>query len=163
MSGKKSKKRDKAYNPKGLHQRYSNRRLNRLMVTYVGGNNGKSFIVDRFSKFVYRKISTEMEKDLLERKHNWTIYCAVLCRDNFGINYVKAEELYFHTPVLQSEIQDYLHNYHRAFVEKQNKQHVINIAWIAVPTNVELDEEFAYDIFDMFGGFNCLSLWEKLR
>lgn len=154
------KKRTKSFNPNKVAQRYSNRMLNNVMVTFVGGGNGKSHIVNRHSKYVYSRISHQLEDDLLKRKHNWTVYCAILCRDNHCNNYTKAEELYFETPVLQSEIQDYLTDYHIDLLRQQNQQHVLGIAWIACPYNISMDEEFAYDIFDMFKGFDKKAKWQ---
>lgn len=156
----KKKKRAKSFNPNKLSQNYSNRLLKNVMVTFVGGGDGKSHIVNRHSKYVYSRISRQLEEDLLNRRHNWTVYCAVLCRDSHGNQYTKADELYFHTPVLQSEIQDHLTDHHIKLLNNQNQKHVLGIAWIACPYDISIDEEFAYDIFDMFKGFDKKANWE---
>lgn len=160
---KSTKKRTKSYNTNKLVQRYDAKNLNSLMVTFVGGGSGKSHVVNRTTKFVYKAISKGVEKQFIENRHTWTVYCAILCRDNNRNNYVKADELHFCRPVLQTDIQEFLTDYHIKLLNQQNENHVIGIAWIACPYEIELDEEYAYNIFEMLGGFNKKAKWELVK
>lgn len=150
----------KKYNPNKLVQRYDAKNIDNLMVAFVGGNGGKSQIVDRTNKRIYTHISRRMEHQFLNQRHHWTVFCGVLLRDHTGSNYLQADELHFMGDVLQTDIQDFLSEYHKEYVGTRNQSHVINIGWIACPYEIELDEEFAFDIFYKLGGYSNLAKWQ---
>lgn len=155
------KKRSKSFNPNKAIQRVEKALVEDSMIVFVGGGSGKSHVMNRKTNVIYPQIGPTTYNALKNKKHTWTYYCAVLCRDQQLNNYVKAEEYYFTSPVLQTDIQNWMHDRHLKLLHKQNKGHVIGIAWIACPYDHDFDEELAYNVFEKLGGFNKKALWQK--
>lgn len=150
----------KKHNPKKLTQKRTNRYLNDIQVVFVTGLNGNK-IMRRSSGVIYQKATNDLVDTILNRRFEWTVYCAVLYRDQEGNIGTYAHEIYFLGAVTQYDISKYITDELQIIYESCDKEHSIGVAWIAVPRTVQIDEEYAFNIFHRLGGFDNLALWQK--
>lgn len=150
----------KPHNKNKRIKRLMNTYINKVGVLYISGLfHGKCFAVklNGGKKFpVMSEVAVQMEEGFFK----WNVYCAVLCRDNDGNNYLKGSVVDAPIKCQQREIAVQIHEAHMAVYRNANPDHIITVAWIGVPSNRELSEEEAYKIFEDNRGFEFLSQGE---
>lgn len=91
---------------------------------------------------------------LCDYAHNWTIYLAGLCLDQFGKRYVKAEEIAPQGVYLAEHLTEVIEQTYRAHLATCNPMHLKASGWIAIPDSITLDEEQAAMIFEAVGAWD---------
>lgn len=85
--------------------------------------------------------------------HPWVIYFGVFCRDQFGRQYIKANEVAPQGIYKSDSLAEVIEEHYRALIDSCNPAHVIGSGWIANPSGVSLDEAQAARIFEAVGAW----------
>lgn len=85
--------------------------------------------------------------------HRWTIYLAGLCVDQNGHRYIKAQEVAPNGIYLADHLTDVIETCYRSLLETCNPLQLAASGWIAIPSEVSLDEEHAARIFEACGAW----------
>ena len=86
--------------------------------------------------------------------HQWVIYLAAFCVDQFGKRYVKATEIAPAGMYTTERLNEVLEAFYTEHVASCNPNHVIGSGWIANPSGVSLTEEQADKVFDAVGAWS---------
>lgn len=87
------------------------------------------------------KVTQSMASIIINIRHRWTIHMLAIGFDGTR-NYFKCEVAQPKHEMLQADLAEYLDVEHRRFVETEfNKSHLTNVAWLAIPNGVELENE----------------------
>lgn len=74
-------------------------------------------------------------------KHKWQVLLLAIGEDDSGKKYFKVDPVQIINEMYQSDLAEYLDQRHKDFVAKSfNKNHLTNVAWIAVPNGFEADK-----------------------
>ena len=144
----------KHHNPKKRwqNQAVASLRRHNCCVAY-SYNNGASAVV--FNRSTLGKIRVRqgsvVQIALAEVRHRWSIFLAVLCRDQNGTCYMKSEIIQANEPYLQSELAGVCEDQHRNLILSANENHLINVCWIGIPYGGDITEAEASKIFDEYG------------
>lgn len=67
-------------------------------------------------------------------RHKWQIILLAIGQDDTGKKYFKVDPVQIINEMYQSDLAEYLDTRHKKFVgDKFNKNHLTNVAWLAVP------------------------------
>jgi hypothetical protein len=88
--------------------------------------------------------------------HHWCIYASALCIDQDGQRYIKSIEVAPQGVYLAAQLTEVIEAYYREVIDGCNSLHVVGSAWIAIPSDVSLDEEQAARIYDAVGAWPAL-------
>ena len=88
--------------------------------------------------------------------HHWCIYVSALCIDQRGQRYIKSLEVAPQGMYLAEQLTDVIEAYYRDVINGCNPLHVVGSGWIAIPSNVSLDEAQAANIFNAVGAWPAL-------
>lgn len=73
-------------------------------------------------------------------RHKWQILLLAIGEDDNGKKYFKVDPVQVVNEMYQSDLAEYLDSRHKEFVAKSfNKNHLTNVAWVAVPNGFEAD------------------------
>lgn len=87
-------------------------------------------------------VSQSMAFAIGEIRHKWNVHLLAIGVDGSGKGYFKVDEVAISEPLLQSQLVDYLDWRHKDFVDKSfNKNHLTNVAWLAVPNGDSISNE----------------------
>ncbi|QAY18011.1 hypothetical protein [Pseudoalteromonas phage C7] len=74
-------------------------------------------------------------------KHKWQVLLLAIGEDGSGKKYFKVDPVQIINEMYQSDLAEYLDARHKDFVAKSfNKNHLTNVAWLAVPNGFEADK-----------------------
>ena len=74
-------------------------------------------------------------------RHKWQVLLLAISIDNDGRKYFKVDPVQVVNEMYQSDLAEYLDKRHKDFVSKSfNKNHLTNVAWVAVPNGFEADK-----------------------
>lgn len=74
-------------------------------------------------------------------RHKWVVHIGAIGHNGFD-TYLKQAVINLPYECFQSEIAGVLDKEHRAFVEREiNKEHLMDIVWLALPVGEELSEQ----------------------
>ena len=149
----------KKHNPLKRLERASKIGIKGLYAVFVGGEQIQ--IAQKKNNMVRPFYRDEL--DAMGRiRHKWSVYIAIIGRDNLGKRYVKGEQLDFKTPYLQGEIASVTSEYHYKLLDTFNKNHLVNAGWLACPHGTDIDPEQALEIFENAKAFNHTVTVEEL-
>jgi hypothetical protein len=95
-------------------------------------------------------------------RYKWSIYIAIMGRDNMGSRYVKGKQLYFPVECFQGDIAALVSEYHYELAKEFNKKHLANVGWVACPNETDIEPEQAMAIFEDAGAFEHTVTMEDL-
>lgn len=73
-------------------------------------------------------------------RHKWQILLLAIGEDDNGKKYFKVDPVQIKHEMFQSDLAEYLDKRHKDFIAKSfNKNHLTNVAWLAVPNGSEAD------------------------
>lgn len=73
-------------------------------------------------------------------RHLWQILLLAIGEDDNGKKYFKVDPVQIKTEMYQSDLSEYLDKRHKDFIAKSfNKNHLTNVAWLAVPNGQAAD------------------------
>lgn len=128
-------------------------RQNHVAIVYVSGNGGYSNMVNRKTAQAIR-VTPELSDAAIKLSYRWSIFIAALCRDEFGREYMRGEQISIDQPLLQAELADYLDEQHRSLASSCNQKHLVGVGWAADPFGGDWEESQASKLFDRFGGWS---------
>ena len=86
-------------------------------------------------------ITSSLANMITNIRHNWIIHMMAIGHDGTR-SYFKSEVAIPDRPMLQANLSSFLDKKHREFVKTEfNSKHLTNVAWIAIPNGVELNEK----------------------
>lgn len=85
----------------------------------------------------------------------WSIYLAALCRDQRGEAYMKSVEVSPQGNYKAEQLTEVIEAYCVELKAGCNPNHLVGMAWIAIPDDVTLSEAQAARIFDAFGAWRA--------
>ncbi len=85
--------------------------------------------------------------------HRWCIYVSALCIDQNGHRYIKSVEVAPQGMYLAAQLTDVIEAYYREVIGDCNPRHVVGSGWIAIPSDMTLDEAQAANIFNAVGAW----------
>lgn len=85
--------------------------------------------------------------------YSWTVYFAVMCRDQEGAQYIKAEEIALSSIYRADQLTSVLEHFCRKLQDGCNTRHLVSSGWIANTSGIALDEARAYELFEKFGAW----------
>ncbi len=85
--------------------------------------------------------------------YSWTVYFAVMCRDQQGAQYIKAEEIALNSICRADQLTGVLEHFCRELRDGCNSLHLVSSGWIANTSGIALDEARAYELFEKFGAW----------
>lgn len=100
-----------------------------------------------------RIVSRNIVDAICDIPHQWTIYISAMCIDQAGMRYIKSLEVAPQGNYLAAHLAGVIEAQFHALKQDCNPQHLIGSAWIAIPNQVELEEEQASRIFDAVGAW----------
>jgi len=88
--------------------------------------------------------------------HRWTIYLSVMCQKPNGEQYCKSVEVAPQGNYLASHLTAVIEATYTDLRAQCNPNHVVASGWIAIPTDMTLDEPQAAKVFTAVGAWNQL-------
>lgn len=96
--------------------------------------------VINYIKLKKEDIGQSMAFAITKIRHKWQILLLAIGEDDQGKKYFKVDPVQVKHEMHQSDLADYLDKRHKDFIAKSfNKNHLTNVAWLAVPTGAEAD------------------------
>ena len=86
--------------------------------------------------------------------HIWTIYLAALCRDQHNVAYMKSVEVAPKGNYKATHLSEVIEAYCVELKATSNPNHLVGMAWIAIPDEVTLTEAQAERVFDTVGAWH---------
>ena len=85
-------------------------------------------------------VGTSMVFAITKVRHFWQILLLAIGEDDSGKKYFKVDPVQVKHEMFQSDLAEYLDQRHKDFIAKSfNKNHLTNVAWLAVPNGSEAD------------------------
>lgn len=128
-----------------------------VAAVFVVGNNGFSHMVNHKNQQLIT-VDQTLSDIMTKLPFKWSTLIAVTCKDTFGKEYMKAEQIDIDMPLKQSELADYLNEQHQALIENCNSNHIVNVAWISSPFPMDWDENVASKIFEKLNGWKAVAI-----
>lgn len=97
--------------------------------------------------------SRHMASAVCDHAHNWVIYLSALCVGAPGERYIKSSEAAPLGIYRAEHLTEVIEHQYKNLLASCNPQHVVGSGWIAIPSNVSLDEDQAARIFDAVGAW----------
>lgn len=91
---------------------------------------------------------------ITEMPHRWSLYLAALCRDQHGMPYMKSMEIAPQGIYKAAQLEEVTEAYCVELKAGCNPNHLIGLAWLAIPAEVTLTEAQAERVFDAFGAWS---------
>lgn len=137
-------------------------RQNHVATVFVGGNNGYSHLVNHKTQQIITP-SPSLVESMTKLGFQWSTFIAVMCKDEFGQEYMKAQQFDIDQQLKQSELAEYLNDQHFGLIKSCNSNHLINVGWISSPFPIEWEEKQVSEIFGLLGGWGKvpIQLMEK--
>jgi len=157
---KAKKRRTKKYDPFRSAGRVSDYLLKRHAIVYLVSLD-RCVMVDCRAMHPVQPSSTTA-RAITDIPHQWAINCSVLCRDQFGKEYLVTQQVACKGRYYHSDLIDVLNDNHKALVKTCNEQHVINYGWIATVNDEEIDPAEQEQIYRMLDGFECYTKREAI-
>ena len=149
----------KANNPQRRLERLGNAVLKNCAITFVAGGNGLCEMVDLKTRRAF-KPGPALAKTIEAGRYTWSVYCAVFCRDQAGVEYMQGLEVATNEPCYQSDLLSVLHEHHLSLLAGCNEAHVLNVGWLASPVGHEWTEKEAGTIFAKLDAWDFVAKWE---
>ena len=157
----KAKKRAKKYDPKRSAGRVVEHLLRNHAVVYLCSLDQ---IVLMDCKHQVQVIpSGTTARAITDLRHQWTVDCAILCRDQFEKEYLVTQQIATTGKYYHAELIDVLNKHHQELIKTCNDQHIINYGWFATVNDQEIKQETQELIYRKLGGFNCLNKSEAKK
>ncbi|MNJ69933.1 hypothetical protein D3C77_663410 [compost metagenome] len=86
--------------------------------------------------------------------HRWTIYLSVMCQKGNGEQYCKSVEVAPQGNYLAAHLTDVIEATYTDLRAQCNQQHVVAAGWIAIPTDLTLEEAQAAKVFATVGAWS---------
>lgn len=152
-------KRKKKFNPLKQAERLAQHELKNTAVGCVPGQ-GPCQLISLASK---TPIPMTLAKyDLISKiRHRWTVFIAVIGKDDFGKFYMKSEEIEVKDPQFQKDMVDTLNKYHQELIKQFNDKHLLSVGWIATPYRYQWNEKEAFEILKELGALAFEKVNEK--
>ena len=100
------------------------------------------------------RTSRALADAICDVSHRWVIFLGALCIDDQGRRYLKGREIAPNGIYRSDALADVMEAHHRELIDTCNPQHLIGGAWIAIPCDVSLTEEQAFQILEACGGWS---------
>lgn len=150
-----AKKRNKKYNPKRAAQAVTGFLFRGHAVVFLASLDRVVLMNCRQKAAV--QASQVTANAITELPHKWLIDMAVLCRDQFGVEYMVNQQVVTRDKHYHRDLCDVLNEQHKLLVKECNPNHVINMGWFATINDVEIDQKTQEDIYRLLNGFECLT------
>jgi hypothetical protein len=98
--------------------------------------------------------SRQIVDAIFDVSHRWTIYISCMCVRQDGSEYLKSVEIAPIGMYLASQITEAIEHHYTELRDSCNAKHLVAYGWIAIPSEVSLDEEQAAKIFTAAGAWN---------
>ncbi len=157
------KKRNKKYNPVKNGNRLIHAAIKNLAVVFCGGNDGKSSLVNYKTKIIFIA-PMPLAYAIADTRFNWTVICAVFCRDKGGHEYMRTQDIFSPDKHTQEELAETLQGIHARMLDDANPTHICNLGWLAVPRGhdgLAIDDKSLATIFEKAGAWNTLAKWQQ--
>lgn len=149
------KKRNKKYNPKMAAARASEHLLKHHAVVYLCSLD-RVVLMDTRNKTQVIPSGT-VARAITDIPHQWAVDCAVLCRDQFGVEYIVNQQVATKNRYYHADLIDALNEEHWLLIKECNPQHILNYGWFATLNDVEIPQARQEEIYRMLEGFECLT------
>jgi len=126
--------------------------MNNLGLSYVQGMNAVVCFntgTGRISNIV----STGLGDKIYNTPHKWNFLIAVLCHEG-GDNYFTQAHVIVSEPVLFDDLGMTLAEYHYKLEQSTSPTEKIRLGWIALPKDVEFNDDRSYNLFNTLRGFS---------
>lgn len=161
---KKHKKRKTPTNKSKLVERAMRvrKRVRNLGITLLVGDKCEivNMNTNRIMMGKNRTQVGELLRDMTQTKHKWSVLLCVFGRTETGEEYIKTLDVAPPVPCYSNEITEALQAEHSKLYDSFNKNHFVNIGWIAKPNDGEFDEEKVKELFTKLGAFENIAKWE---
>lgn len=96
--------------------------------------------VINYIKLKKEDIGQSMAFAITKVRHKWQILLLAIGEDDQGKKYFKVDPVQVKHEMYQSDLAEYLDKRHKDFIAKSfNKNHLTNVAWLAVPNGYAAD------------------------
>ena len=138
---KQIKKRNKKYNP--IEKAKASARVGLKNLGVWHSEKTESEYTAEIVNYRHLKdepIGKSMAFAIINIKHKWQILLLAIGEDDNGRKYFKVDPVQIKHEMYQADLAEYLDQRHKDFINKSfNKNHLTNVAWIAVPNGQEAD------------------------
>ena len=130
-----------------------------LLLVYVGGHR-KTYAFGK-KTLELEPIGPSIAQSLGSVAFKWNVCIAVLCRRQDGQEYIQSSVINFDAPYKRETIETMLNEHHSQLAKTCNKEHIVNLGWIASTVPYEFDDEQTTKLFDKQNGWDYLAGWEN--
>lgn len=152
-----SKKPRKKYNPMSIALKMAKSFSKRFAIVWAGTLTAQVVSIGT-SKPV--QLSKSEAYAITDTPHKWKVYLCVMCRDNFGKDYIQTQELVFTNEYYSSEVSDIVTDKLNDFYRTCNQNHRVNVGWIATTSEKDLSDRALAEMMTDIGAWSFLALWE---
>ena len=156
-----AKKRNKKYNPQKTTNSLVKASIKNSGIIFVTGGRG-AHIVNLETNNQYAP-SSLVARALGQLVANWTVLCAVLLKDSNGKEYASYYLDHWNINRRQSQIAEEAEAVHQKLLKTCQKNHLVNLGWIAVPELYEFTHDQANEMFLKAGAWDDYAEWEKVN
>ena len=149
----------KANNPQRRLERLGKAVLKNCAITFVAGGNGLCAMVDLKTNRAFKPLPA-LANAIESGRYIWSVYCAVFCRDQAGVEYMQGVEVVTNEPCYQADLLNVLQHHHIALLDGCNEAHKVNVGWLASAVGHEWREKEAGKIFTNLNAWDFLAKWE---
>lgn len=144
-------------------QAIEKRLIPQIATVWTGATDGdkESAHVLHIKSVKPARITKQMAKTLTQRQNKYTIVCAVMLRDQFGVDYMQSETILIHDPISYDKLPAALNKFHNELIDTCNPKHIVNIGWVSCADIVDtLTEAKCSELFEYFNAWDYLAKWE---
>lgn len=156
-SNKKPRKKPQAQRNKSLSGSDKGLTIDNLGMFYIQGF-GSVVTYDVRTGRLVPTVSHKLSNTIYHEMHKWNVLMVCLCRGSaipgFTGEYFTQAHLTVSEPVLFDDLGYTLADYHLRLRNLCTEEEFKRMAWIAVPRDVEFNEDSAYKFFKRFQGFS---------
>jgi len=134
--------------------------LKNCAITFVAGRNGLCQMADLKTGLAFRP-GPALAKTIASGRYTWSVYCAVFCRDQTGLEYMQGIEVVTKESCYQSDLVSVLHGHHLSLLAGCNEAHLVNVGWLASAVGHEWTEKEAGTIFTKLNAWDFVAKWES--
>ncbi len=140
-SWKVATKRNKKYNPMEYAKKSAKVGLRKLAVWHSQRTESEyTAEVVNYKTLKSEAVGPSLATAITKMRHKWQILLLAIGEDETGRKYFKVDPVQVKHEMFQSELAEYLDERHKDFIAKSfNKNHLTNVAWLAVPNGSEAD------------------------
>ena len=134
-------KRNKKYNPMEYAKKSAKVGVRNLAVWHSQRTESEyTAEVVNYKTLKSEGVGPSLATAITKMRHKWQILLLAIGEDDSGRKYFKVDPVQVKHEMFQSDLAEYLDQRHKDFIAKSfNKNHLTNVAWLAVMNGCEAD------------------------